>query len=387
MNRKSVSAKTKNETVRTKIETAAGGRPKRIAVVTGGGDCPGLNAVIRAVVIGALNRGWEVYGLERGFDALLEDHRIRRMDAGEVRGIAHLGGTILGTTNRGNPFKFLVTRRGKQVLTDISDQIVRRFQRLKFDALVTIGGDGTLRIANELAEKGIPVVGVPKTIDNDLAATEVTFGFNTAVTTATDAIDKLHATAESHERVMVVEVMGRYAGWIALYAGVAGGADVILIPEIPFTLDAVARKIFSRWRHQRRFAIVVVAEGAKLAGGQLFAKPQEPGREPLLCGAAEYLAEEIQRLTGKETRALVLGHLQRGGQPTTSDRLLSTRFGAAAVRAIERGERNVMVALRSNRIVTVPLERAISEMKAVPLDSDILQSARDLGIAFGDEEA
>lgn len=378
MNRKSASPK-------TKIAGATSAKPRRIAVVTGGGDCPGLNAVIRAVVIGALNRGWEVYGLERGFDALLEDRRVRRLDAGDVRGIAHLGGTILGTTNRGNPFKFLVTRRGKQVLIDISDQIVRRFHKLKLDALVTIGGDGTLRIASELAAKGVPIVGVPKTIDNDLAATEVTFGFNTAVTTATDAIDKLHATAESHERVMVVEVMGRYAGWIALYAGVAGGADVILIPEIPFTLEAVARKISSRWRHQRRFAIVVVAEGAKLKGGELFARPQEPGREPLLCGAAEYLADEIQRLTGRETRALVLGHLQRGGQPTTSDRLLSMRFGAAAVRAIERGEKNVMVALRSNRIVTVPLERAIGEMKAVPPDSDVLQTARDLGIAFGDE--
>jgi ATP-dependent phosphofructokinase / diphosphate-dependent phosphofructokinase len=359
--------------------------PKRIAVVTGGGDCPGLNAVIRAVVLGALNRGWEAYGLERGFDALLEAHRVRRLDAADVRGITHLGGTILGTTNRGNPFKFSVERRGKQVLTDISDKVVRQFRRLKFDALVAIGGDGTLRIANELAGKGVPVIGVPKTIDNDLAATEVTFGFNTAVTTATDAIDKLHATAESHERVMVVEVMGRYAGWIALYAGVAGTADVILIPEIPFTLEAVARKIHERWRRQRKFAIVVVAEGAKLKGGELFAKPQEPGREPLLCGAAEYLAAEIQRATGKETRALVLGHLQRGGTPTTSDRLLSTRFGAAAVRAVERGEENVMVALKAGRIVTVPLARAVSEMKAVPLDSDVIQSARELGIAFGDE--
>jgi ATP-dependent phosphofructokinase / diphosphate-dependent phosphofructokinase len=376
----------KTTSQKTKSARAAATKPKRIAVVTGGGDCPGLNAVIRAVVLGALNRGWEVYGLERGYDALLDARRVRRLDSGDVRGITHLGGTILGTTNRGNPFKFTVTRRGRQVLADISDQVVRQFARLKFDALVAIGGDGTLRIANDLALKGIPVVGVPKTIDNDLAATEVTFGFNTAVTTATDAIDKLHATAESHERVMVVEVMGRYAGWIALYAGVAGTADVILIPEIPFTLDAVARKINERWRRQRKFAIVVVAEGAKLKGGELFARPQEPGREPLLVGAAEYLAGEIQKLTGKETRALVLGHLQRGGTPTTSDRLLSTRFGAAAVRAVERGERNVMVALRSNQIVTVPLAKAVSRMKAVPLDSDIVQTAREMGIVFGDED-
>jgi 6-phosphofructokinase 1 len=360
-------------------------RPKRIGVVTGGGDCPGLNAVIRAVVRSAINRGWEVYGIERGFEGLLHRERIQRLDIGDVRGILHIGGTILGTTNRGNPFQMPVKRRSQVVLVDLSDKVVAAFARLKLDALITIGGDGTLKIANELAKKGVPIIGVPKTIDNDLAATELTFGFNTAVTTATDAIDKLHATAESHERVMVVEVMGRYAGWIALYSGVAGGADVILIPEIAFTLEAVARKIQDRWRRRRNFAIVVAAEGAKLVGGQMFLKSQEVGREPRLGGIAEYLAEEIQRLTGHEARALVLGHLQRGGQPTTSDRLLATRFGAAAVRAVERGERNCMVALRSARIVTVPLERAVSEMKSVPLDSDIILSARELGISFGDD--
>ncbi len=360
-------------------------RPKRIGVVTGGGDCPGLNAVIRAVVRSAINRGWEVYGIERGFEGLLHRERIQRLDVGDVRGILHIGGTILGTTNRGNPFQMPVKRRSRVVLVDLSDKVVAAFARLKLDALITIGGDGTLKIANELAKKGVPIIGVPKTIDNDLAATELTFGFNTAVTTATDAIDKLHATAESHERVMVVEVMGRYAGWIALYSGVAGGADVILIPEIAFTLEAVARKIQDRWRRRRNFAIVVAAEGAKPVGGQMFLKSQEAGREPRLGGIAEYLAEEIQRLTGHEARALVLGHLQRGGQPTTSDRLLATRFGAAAVRAVERGERNCMVALRSARIVTVPLERAISEMKSVPLNSDIILSARELGISFGDD--
>ena len=363
----------------------AKGRPRRIGVVTGGGDSPGLNAVIRAVVMSALNRGWEVYGIEDGFEGLLHKSRVQRLDALDVRGILHIGGTILGTSNRGNPFQKKVTRRGKTTLVDISDKVVASFHRLKLEALVTIGGDGTLRIASELAKKGIPIIGVPKTIDNDLAATELTFGFNTAVTTATDAIDKLHATAESHDRVMVVELMGRYAGWITLYAGVAGGADVILIPEIPFTLEAVARKIQERWRRRRTFAIVVAAEGAKPAGGELFAKSQGVGREPLLGGIAEYLATHIQRLTGHETRSLVLGHLQRGGQPTTSDRLLSTRFGAAAVRAVERGERNVMVAYRSAKIVTVPLEKAISKMKSCPLDSDIILSARELGISFGDD--
>jgi len=358
---------------------------KRIGVVTGGGDCPGLNAVIRAVVRCALNRGWEIYGIERGFDGLLHKDRVRLLNTQDVRGILHIGGTILGTTNRGNPFQFATKRKGKTVLVDISDRIVAQFHRLKLDALVAIGGDGTLRIANDLAKKGIPIIGVPKTIDNDLAATELTFGFNTAVTTATDAIDKLHATAESHERVMVVEVMGRYAGWIALYSGVAGGADVILMPEIPFTLEAIAHKVAERWRLGRRFAIVVAAEGAKPVGGKMFLKPQEPGREPKLCGLAEYLGEEIEHLTGRETRSLVLGHLQRGGQPTTSDRLLATRFGAAAVRAIEHGERNCMVACRGAEIITVTLEGAVKEMKSVPLDSDIILSARELGVSFGDE--
>ena len=359
-------------------------KPKRIALVTGGGDCPGLNAVIRAVVKGGLNHGWEVYGIERGFEGLLHKNRVRKMDAGDVRGIAHLGGTILGTTNRGNPFKFTVKKQGREIVVDLSQQIADRFFDLGFDALVTIGGDGTLKIAQQLARLGLPIIGVPKTIDNDLAATEVSFGFNTAVTTATEAIDKLHATAQSHERVMVVELMGHYSGWIALYAGIAGGADVILIPEIPFDLKAVARKIQERWRRQRRFAIIVAAEGAKVTDGEHFMTLRETGHERL-GGVAEFVAREIHRLTKRETRSLVLGHLQRGGQPTTTDRLLATRFGAAAVRAIECGEKNVMVALKSQKIITVPLEQAISETKFVPLDSDIVLSARDLGISFGDE--
>lgn len=359
-------------------------KSKRIALVTGGGDCPGLNAVIRAVVKGALNQGWEVYGIERGFEGLLHKARVRKMDAGDVRGIAHLGGTILGTTNRGNPFQFTVKKQGKETVVDLSRQIADRFFEMGFDALVTIGGDGTLKIAQQLARLGLPIIGVPKTIDNDLAATEVSFGFNTAVTTATEAIDKLHATAQSHERVMVVELMGHYSGWIALYAGIAGGADVILIPEIPFDLKAVARKIQDRWRRQRRFAIVVTAEGAKPTGGEHFMTLRETGHERL-GGVAEFVAREIHRLTNRETRSLVLGHLQRGGQPTTTDRLLATRFGAAAVRAIERGEQNVMMALKSSQIISVPLEQAIKETKFVPLDSDIVLSARDLGISFGDD--
>lgn len=360
-------------------------RPKRIGVVTGGGDCPGLNAVVRAIVLSGINRGWQVYGIERGFEGLLYEDRIHLLNQQNVRGIIHTGGTILGTTNRGNPFKFKIADGRKMREVDLSDQVVEQFKRRRFDALVIIGGDGTLRIAADLAQKGIPVIGVPKTIDNDLAATELTFGFNTAVTTATDAIDKLHATAESHERIMVVEVMGRYAGWIALYSGIAGGADVILLPEIPFTFEAIVRKIESRWASHRNFAIVVAAEGARPVGGDFFFKSREKGREPRLGGIAEVVAEELARLTPYETRSLVLGHLQRGGMPTTSDRLLATRLGAAAVRAIEHGERNCMVAYQSARIVTVPLERAIREMKSVPLDSDIILSARELGVSLGDE--
>jgi len=362
--------------------------PKRIGVVTGGGDCPGLNAVVRAIVLGAANRGWQVFGLERGFEGILQKDRVHELTTTSVRGILQIGGTILGTTNRGNPFKLTVSENGKPHVLDLSEKFVREFHKWKFDALVVIGGDGTLRIASNLASRGIPVIGVPKTIDNDLAATEITFGFNTAVTTATDAIDKLHATAESHERVMVVEVMGRFTGWIALYSGVAGGADVILLPEVPFRFESIVKKIEDRWRKGRHFAIVVAAEGARPEGGQFFYRKRDKGgAEPRLGGIADYVAVELARRVPYETRSLVLGHLQRGGMPTTSDRLLATRFGAAAVRAVEHGERNCMVAYRSARIVTVPLEKAISEMKTVPLDSDIILSARELAISFGDEIA
>ena len=360
-------------------------KPKKIAVVTGGGDCPGLNAVLRAVVLSALNRGWEVYGIERGFEGLLHDDRVIRMDRQTVRGIIHTGGTILGTSNRGNPFQFPVKKHGKTKFVDVSQKVVRRFHRKKFDAMIVVGGDGTLRIAARLAELGIPIIGVPKTIDNDLADTELTFGFSTAITTATEAIDKLHAHAASHERVMVVEVMGRYAGWIALYAGMAGGADVILLPEIPFKFESIAAKIHDRWRHKRNFAIVVAAEGASAVGGERVYQAKEEGREPRLGGIADVVARELHRMTKHETRSLVLGHLQRGGQPNPGDRLLSTRFGAAAVRAIERGEKNCMVALHTSTIVTVPLNEAISKTKFVPLDSDVILSARELGISFGDE--
>jgi 6-phosphofructokinase 1 len=360
-------------------------KSRKIGVVTGGGDCPGLNAVLRAIVLGALNRGWEVFGIERGFEGLVHQDGVHPMTAQTVRGIIHTGGTILGTTNRGNPFEMTITKDGKTRTVDTSDKVVEQFHALGLESMIVIGGDGTLTIADHLARKGIPIIGVPKTIDNDLMDTEMTFGFSTAVTTATDAIDKLHATAASHERVMIVEVMGRYAGWIALYSGIAGGADVILLPEIPYQIESIAKKLHNRWARKRNFAIIVAAEGARPVGGKMIFKVREEGREPRLGGIADHLADELHDLTGYETRSLVLGHLQRGGQPTAADRLLATRFGAAAVRAVDRGEKNVMVAYQSSDIVTVPLAKAISKRKRVPPDYDAIQSARDIGISFGDE--
>jgi 6-phosphofructokinase 1 len=359
---------------------------KRIAINTGGGDAPGLNAVIRSIVLSAANRGWEVSGVRRGYGALLGEEDIVRLDRETVRGIAHLGGTILGTTNRGNPFEWPVRREnGSIVAVDRSSEIIDAFRAHNFDALIAIGGDGSLRIANRLGEMGLPVVGVPKTIDNDLAVTQVTFGFHTAVQTATDALDKLHSTAESHERVMVVEVMGRNTGWIALHSGIAGTADVILIPEIPYSLDAVCKKIDSRYRSGRRFAIVVVAEGAAPAGGEAAVlKGAEVGKEQRFGGIAERLAAEINERTGHETRTLVLGHLQRGGSPTAYDRLIGQRFGAAAVRCIENGHFGTMVAIDADAITPVPLRDAIDRVKTVDVNSDTVQAARDQGVSFGD---
>ncbi len=362
-------------------------RVKRIAVNTGGGDAPGLNAVIRAVVLAALERGWEVFGIEQGYDGLLEGNGLIRLDRDKVRGITHRGGTILGTKNKGHPFEYPVKQPdGSVKLVDRSDTVVENFKAAGLDALVAIGGDGSMRIASRFAAKGIPVVGVPKTIDNDLSGTVVTFGFDTAVSVATDALDRLHSTAEAHERVFVVEVMGRYAGWIALHAGVSATADVILIPEIPYDIARVNRKIKARELAGRKFSIVVVAEGAKPIGGEMATKGQEAGKEVQLGGIAERVAAGIKAGTGKDVRTVVLGHLQRGGTPTTFDRLISLRFGAAAVRTIEAGQFGVMVALDPPNVLTVPLEVATSHMKTVPLDGDTMLTARDLGICFGDSE-
>jgi 6-phosphofructokinase 1 len=358
---------------------------RRIAINTGGGDAPGLNAVIRAVVLAAEQVGWEVYGIERSYDGLFEEGGVYRLDRAAVRGITHLGGTILGTTNRGNPLRWPVTRDdGTVVYEDRSDAVIKALADHDIDALVAIGGDGSLTIAHHLFKRGLKVVGVPKTIDNDLAATNLTFGFQTAVATATDAIDRLHSTAQAHQRVMVIELMGRNAGWIALYSGVAGTADVVLIPEIPYDMDIIAQKIEDRYHMGRRgFALVVVAEGAYPKGGEPHFMRKDGG-QVRLGGVAEEVAIEINRRTGRETRSLVLGHLQRGGGPNAYDRLLSLRFGAAAVGLIRDGAYGCMVALDPPNILAVPLGQAIAKIKTVPLDSDVVHTARSLGICLGD---
>jgi 6-phosphofructokinase 1 len=363
---------------------------KRIAICTGGGDAPGLNAVIRAVTLAAINRGWEVYGIRDGFNGLMMPEQyleggLVRLTRERVKGITHLGGTIIGTTNQGNPLKFPIkSADGQMQEIDRSDELVRAFQLHEIDALISVGGDGSLSIANTLAQKGLWVIGVPKTIDNDLDETVITFGFDTAVSFATECLDRLHTTAASHHRVIVVEVMGRYAGWIALECGISGSADVILIPEIPYDPSRVAKKIMDREEHGSKFSIVVVAEGAKPKGGTVSVVSREPGRAERLGGAGEKVADELQALTGKETRLVVLGHLLRGGSPTCFDRLIALRFGAAAVRALEEGQRGIMVALDPPTVKYVPLEMATRRMKTVPLDSDVMLTGRDLGICFGD---
>jgi 6-phosphofructokinase 1 len=301
------------------------------------------------------------------------------------RGITHLGGTILGTTNRGNPLSYPVVKENGEVEeVDRSDELIAAFAAEEIDALVTVGGDGSMRIAHALAEKGLPLVGVPKTIDNDLEGTTVTFGFNTAVYFATECIDRLHSTAEAHQRVMVVEVMGRYAGWIALHAGLAGSADAILIPEIPYDINKVVEKVLEREKHRRHFTIVVVAEGARPVGGGYTAQEAETGGVERLGGVGLRVAKELEELTGKETRAVVLGHLQRGGKPTSRDRILALRFGAAAVRALAEGQTDVMVALDPPDVRYVPLVEATRRIKTVPLEGDVVRTARDLGVSLGD---
>lgn len=358
----------------------------RIAISTGGGDAPGLNAVIRAAVLSAFHRGWEVLGIKRGFAGLLHEDEVVILTRDSVRGIAHLGGTILHTTNRGNPFHYPRRRAdGTFEEVDRSDELIKNSRQLGIDALILIGGDGSLKIAMELSAKGMKIVGVPKTIDNDVNGTITTFGFDTAVNTALEAIDRLHTTAESHDRVIVLEVMGRDSGFLALHSGLAGTADVILIPEIPYDIGKVCEKIAERDRLGRHFSIVVAAEGAFPRGGHTSIIGESmPGQARRVGGVADGIAREIQQLTGKETRSLVLGHLQRGGMPTGYDRLLATRFGGAAVRAVEAERWGHMVALQSPHIVTIPLEEALREPKRVDPTHDSVRTARETGTSFGD---
>ncbi|RJQ42080.1 MAG: ATP-dependent 6-phosphofructokinase [Gaiellales bacterium] len=360
---------------------------RKLVISTGGGDAPGLNAVIYAVVKAAHSRGWEVYGSRCGYLGLLDPDEIVRLSPEKVADITPTGGTILGSTNKGNPFALPVQNlAGEYQIRDVSDRVMENFTRMGFYCHVAVGGDGSLSIAHKFAEKGMRVIGVPKTIDNDLEATVQTFGFDTAITTATEALDKLHSTAKSHDRVMVVEVMGRESGWIALNSGIAGGADAILIPEIPFDIAKVCEKIGDNELHDKHYAIIVVAEGAKPKDGTVIHKGQgEIGREEVVLGGmGEWVAQEIQKRTQKDTRSLVLGHLQRGGAPTTFDRLLALRFGAAAVRLVEAGTFDHMVALASPGMKAVPLADAIRARKKVRPDDDKVLTAREIGVTFGD---
>ena len=363
---------------------------KRIAISTGGGDAPGLNAVIRAATLAARNRGWDVVGIRDGFNGLLNPDQypgggIVRLSRESVRGIVHQGGTIIGTTNRGNPTAYPVQQPdGTWAEVDRTAELVDLFAQHHIDALITVGGDGSMTIADKLHTAGLRLVGVPKTIDNDLDKTTDTFGFDTAVSFASECIDRLFSTATSHGRVLVVELMGRYAGWIALHAGVASGAHAILIPEIPFELEPVALTIDQRERRGAKFSIVVVAEGAAPKGGTVSVLGKAVGQAEKLGGVGEVVARGLEQLTGKEARTVVLGHLLRGGTPTAFDRLLGLRFGAAAVRALVEGHSGIMVALNPPTVDYVPLAEVTSRMRSVPLDCDSILTAREIGINFGD---
>ena len=362
----------------------------KIAISTGGGDAPGLNAVIRSVTLAGMNRGWEVVGIRDGFNGLMfpeqyHEGGIMNLDREVVRGISHLGGTIIGSTNKGNPTAFPVQQEdGTWIEEDRTDELIGRFRDHGIDALVTVGGDGSLTIGNHLFQHGLRVIGVPKTIDNDLDQTTATFGFDTAVDFATECIDRLFVTATSHGRVIVVEVMGRYAGWIALHSGMAAGAHCVLIPEIPYEIEPLAATIKQREERGAKFSIVVVAEGAKPAGGDVSTIGKAVGQAEQLGGLGAKVAAQLGEATGKETRTTVLGHLLRGGPPTSVDRLLGLRFGAAAVRALETGHNGVMVALDPPNVTYVPLVSATHRMKTVPPDCDTIETARDIGINFGD---
>jgi ATP-dependent phosphofructokinase / diphosphate-dependent phosphofructokinase len=359
---------------------------RKIGICTGGGDCPGLNAVIRGAVKSAiLKYRWEVIGIRDGFDGLIWPEKCVPLSLKDVSGILPRGGTILGTTNRGNPFAYKLPTEGKEVVRDFSDEVIKNAKALGLDCLIVIGGDGTQKIGLDLFHKGLKVVGVPKTIDNDLSATEITFGFDTALHTATDAIDKIHTTAESHHRVMIVELMGRDAGWIALEAGIAGGAHVILIPEIPFTIRNICDFINQRNIFGKKFTIISLAEGIKLPEDLNSHLPQERQKYRRSGAVGNLIGDAIGSSSGKEVRVTVLGHVQRGGSPSPFDRILSTRFGVAAVDLIAQGGFGKMVALRDAQVIYVDISEAIGKMKAVNPTGEMVRAAKAIGIHFGDE--
>jgi 6-phosphofructokinase 1 len=358
---------------------------KSIAVMTGGGDCPGLNAVIRAVTKTAINNhALTVWGVQDGYLGLIEN-RINPLSYEDTSNILTVGGTILGSSNTSDPFRFPVKVGAKTQMKDVSMQCLGQLRQRGIEALVCIGGDGTMASAAKFTKLGLPVIGVPKTIDNDLVGTDVTFGFDTAVTTATEAIDKIHTTASSHHRVMIIEVMGRYAGWIALYAGAASGADVILIPEIPYKLDKVCQYVLGRSRRGKRFSIVVVSEGAKPLGGQMvILKRIATSPDPIrLGGIADKLAGDINERTGLDCRATVLGHVQRGGTPTPHDRTLATMFGHAAIELLMEGTKNRLVVWKNGALSSVPLSSVAGKTKLVPRNHELIRASKAIGVSFG----
>lgn len=364
---------------------------QRVGILTGGGDCPGLNAVIRAAVrVGRQKYGWEMLGIEDAFNGLVDldyrsPHGNRWLELADVSGIIEQGGTILGTSNRGDPFQAIVDNGdGTTSTEDVSAKVLENFQTLGLDALISIGGDGSMRIAKRFLDLGMPIVGVPKTIDNDLAGTDQTFGFDTAINVAMEAIDRIRDTANSHDRVMLIEVMGRDAGWIALHAGIAGGVDVILVPEIPYELEAVARRIQESRHGHANYSLVVVAEGAKPKGGDASILSHLPGEMPRYMGAAHRLAQALEAHVDAEMRVTVLGHIQRGGRPSAFDRVLGTRYGEKAAELVAERRFGHMVALRNGEIVSCSIEEATAAPKLVDPDHPLVKTMRSLGVSFGE---
>ena len=357
----------------------------RIGILTGGGDCPGINAVIRAVGKKAIHEmDAELIGIEDGYEGLVND-RYRRLEYNDLAGILTVGGTILGTSKKANPYRYAIKKGDKLDFKDMSKQVFRNIKNMGLDCLVCIGGDGTMGIANRLYRDGVPIVGVPKTIDNDIIGTDITFGFDSAVWVATEGIDRLHSTAQSHHRVMIIEVMGHHAGWIALHSGIAGGGDVILIPEIPYEIDVIVKKLFERHKKGKKFSIVVVSEGAKPKGGEIvIQRIVKESSDPIrLGGIAFVLGDQIEKITGLETRSVVLGHLQRGGSPTPFDRVLATELGTKAVDMIKAGQFGCMAAVKSDKVVAVRLKNVARGYRTVPLNHPLIKSAMSLSTCFG----